>query len=275
MAEGGEKVPLPDIENIPIPDIDIEEIDDLDRETLKEHLTKLNIKWTNRDGTGRLRAKLRKYLTQDETEEKIDDTIVTVLQEMRRQADANERRTRELIAALRPAARTGDSGANVTAQNGQDGEVNPKSAIRVKVADPPMIEDKVNYKQFKRWLATWRNWSTLNKLSKRSRADQVATFRSYLTQDFNNRLTYAIGVPGNTELTLEEVITNISNYLKDQTNVIVSRQKFITRKQREGELFDDYLVNLLEQATYAEIKTINADDWWTTLLVCSIYIQYI
>jgi len=132
------------------------------------------------------------------------------------------------------------------------------------------VPDNVTFKKFKRWLSTWNNYATLTKLDKRKRDKQVTVFRSYLSDDFNTRLTYAIGVPEDSELELKDIIEKIRTYLKNQTNVVIGRKELIERKQQEGETFDDFLVDLLEKAADAEIEEMEADDWKTTLIVCGI-----
>ena len=98
----------------------------------------------------------------------------------------------------------------------------------------------------------------------------MTVFRSYLSDDFNTRLTYAIGVPEDSELELKDIIEKIRTYLKNQTNVVIGRKELIERKQQEGETFDDFLVDLLEKAADAEIEEMEADDWKTTLITGAI-----
>jgi len=91
-----------------------------------------------------------------------------------------------------------------------------------------------------------------------------------LSDDFATRLTYAIGVPEETELTLDEIIQKITKYYKDKTNIIVVRKELLLRKQKEGESFDDFLVDLQERADDADIQTMTPEEWRTTLLVCGL-----
>ena len=202
--------------------------------------------------------------------------MLKIIQLMEMQAAAREER---LIAALtrktqpstgnRPGVNNGDANGDDGNDNGGGGRGGNKAKLEVK--KPDRLQDDATYKSFKRWRLSWNNWATVTKLEKDySREDQVATLRSYLSVDFITRLTYAIGVPEDTELTLQEVLEKITNYFRAQENFVVSRRKLVTRKQAESEKFDDFLVDLLEKADDAEIDDMRPEDWKTTLIVCGI-----
>ena len=145
-----------------------------------------------------------------------------------------------------------------------------RSDVKLSIRDPERLEGKATYKTYKRWESSFNNWATLQKLDKKPRADQLATFRTHCSQDFQTRMKYAIGIPENTELTLDGVKEKIRNYLKNQTNVVVARKELLKRKQSPNEKFDDFLTDLLELAEDAEIDDMQPDDWRTTLIVCGI-----
>ena len=68
------------------------------------------------------------------------------------------------------------------------------SAIKMTVRPPEPLEDGMTLKEFRRWEASWENYSQITKLSKKSDSDQVATFKSFCKPKFLQRLKYAIGI---------------------------------------------------------------------------------
>ena len=266
-----------------------EDIEELSRDETLEHLTALGAEFDKKDATERLKSKLRKAVSAAKTgatpKFKLDGAsgvdpgvlaIIQVLQQQQAEQMKQQREQQQEFIATLMAERTagagnnGDGGAaggRANIQNQGDGARG--NNIKMTVRNPEKLQDDATYKTFKRWSESWNNWATLNKLSDKPRAEQLSTFRTHLSDAFLTRLTYVIGVPTDTPLTLPEVIEKITKYFKDQTNVVVARRDLLAKRQGANQKFDDFLVDFLEKADDAEINTMTPDDWRTTLIVCA------
>ena len=111
----------------------------------------------------------------------------------------------------------------------------------------------------------------MTKVAKLPRDEQVGAFWNVCSQDLLKKIHHAIGIPPDTPLTLQEVITTIQNYLKAQRNIVVDRNELMLLRQGEAETFDDYLVKLRELAEDADLEHMQENEWLSTLIICGIY----
>ena len=145
-----------------------------------------------------------------------------------------------------------------------------KIIAKINIQAPDLLEDDTTFKTLKRWEASWRNYAQVTKLCEKTREDQVAAFWSFCKPEFLQRIRHAMDIPMDTELSLNEILNKIRRYLKDQRNVAVDRYKLVRRKQEAGESFDDFLVNLREQAEDADLASMTSDEWIATLIVSGV-----
>ena len=144
------------------------------------------------------------------------------------------------------------------------------STVKMTVRPPEPLEDGLSLKDFRRWEASWDNYVLLTKLSTKERSSQIATFKSFCKPEFLQRLKYAMGISDDTNKDLKEIFKAIYEYLNSQRNVTVDRYKLIRRKQETGETFDDFYVQLCEQAEDANLAGMNEQNWLSTLIISGI-----
>ena len=135
------------------------------------------------------------------------------------------------------------------ADDGADQEENQnRNEVKVQVRPPRVIEDGIKIRAFKKWEMSWNNYAAITGLNKKPNSSKLSTFWSYCSDNFLNRIIYAIGIPQDTTDALETVIEKIRSYLKDQRSVVVDRYDLMRKRQDDGEDFDDFLVKLRELA---------------------------
>ena len=113
-------------------------------------------------------------------------------------------------------------------------------------------------------------YAQVTKLLEKTREDQVATFWSLCKPNFLQRIRHAMDIQMNMEIELGEILNKIKAYLMDQRNVTVDCYKLVRRKQEPGESFDDFFVNLREQAEDANLASMTSEEWIDTLIVSGV-----
>ena len=190
--------------------------------------------------------------------------------QMQAQMQQREDRLMELLArhSSNDSPRTRSSARNdqATSSNGSARE----GAVNVSIRSPNVIEDGIDWKQFKKWRESWENWTTVTALARKDRSQQLATFFSYCSPEFLNKIRHAMGISSDTTDTLKDVLDKIECYLGEQRNDMVDRFRLVRRKQAANESFDDYYVGLSDLAEDANIENMTADDWKKTLIVYGI-----
>ena len=238
-------------------EFDVEKIKDLSRKDLFLFLSILGVDVSTKWDTVRMRKKFEKILTDGEVPpdpkkptENVDPTLAAVLS-MVEEMKAQSVNTQSLIAALQ------ENSGNVT--NEGDGTQNaPVRTIRtpskLNVKGPDKLEDGCSYRQFRRWIISWKNFAKASNIETLSREQQVSTFFSYLEPKMLTKVEYAMKISVNeTELTVEEIITKIGDFLKEQKNIMVSRHDLVKKRQAERQSFDDFLVEIREMAEEADV----------------------
>ena len=251
-----------------------EEIAGLSRDQIKEYLRVLGVFYDNKDNTSRLKNLLQATIEgfqsplQASSAESLMSVVQLLQQQLKLQEDRyqrdQERRDRELAAlfeCISPQSE-GDTTSDDRRSRG--------NMAKISIRPPDILEDGTTLKVFKKWEASWRNYAQVAKLNEKSREDQVATFWTFCKPEFLQRIRHAVEIPLDTPLTLDQVLQKVKDYLKSQRNIAVDRYKLVRRKQETGESFDDFLVELREQAEDANLSSMTADEWIATLIVSGV-----
>ena len=272
-----------------------EDIATLTREEIKNYLRVLAVPYDDKDNTARLSRllqttveKVKVTLGSDddpmttpvhlaggkskETSTGTSDPMLVIVQMLQQQMQQqeerfrreHEQRDRDLASILERV------GLRALPEENPEDPLRRETAVRMSIRSPELLEDDTTLKTFKRWEASWKNYAQVAKLEKKSREDQVATFWMFCKPEFLQRIRHAMDIPMDTQLTLKEILEKIKCHLKDQRNIAVDRYKLVRRKQECGESFDDFLVDLREQAEDANLADMTADEWIATLIVSGV-----
>ena len=251
---------------------DVGKIKDLSRQDLFTFLSILGVDVTTKWDTVRMRKKFEKILNDGEVPEQkkptenVDPTLAAVLS-MVEEMKAQSVNTQSLIAALQEGSGNAANDGDGTQQNPPIRTIRTPSKLNVK--GPDKLEDGCSYRQFRRWIISWKNFAKASNIETLSREQQVSTFFSYLEPKMLTKVEYAMKISVNeTELTVEEIITKIGDFLKEQKNIMVSRHDLVKKRQAERQSFDDFLVEIREMAEEADVENMSSEDLIATLLVC-------
>eukprot|EP00094_Tigriopus_californicus_P010824 TCALIF_10441-PA protein Name:"Protein of unknown function" AED:0.47 eAED:0.48 QI:0/-1/0/1/-1/1/1/0/289 len=132
---------------------------------------------------------------------------------------------------------------------------------------PPPLEGGINYRQWKQWLGSWKNYAILVKIDGLSREEQIASFRSFCSPELLAKMEFSMNIPANTPDSMDQVFETISKFLKMKHNVALDRFRLLNRHQEQGEQFDEFYTALQEMAAEAELREMSHDDWIATLIL--------
>lgn len=141
------------------------------------------------------------------------------------------------------------------------------TSSRIRICPPDKIEDGIDWKGFRSWKSTWNNYATVVGLGTKSRVEQLATFWSYWSTSFLQKVEHVIGIPQNTSLDLITILDRIEAHYRAQKNVTVDRFHLFRIRQDENEKFDDFYVRLMESAEEADARRLEYEELILTLIV--------
>ena len=165
-------------------------------------------------------------------------------------------RFQQMIAALIPAA-TRPAIQDVNGSGNSIGQLpfqtHGPQVQKAIVQPPPPLADDVTFRSFTEWKQKWNDYAVSVDLDKLPQPKQLIQLRQYLTDAMQRKLAYRMGVPPNSTLPLDDVISRIQDYVKQQTNESVRRLKFSQVKQEEGESFANFFIRLQEASQLIDL----------------------
>ena len=133
---------------------------------------------------------------------------------------------------------------------GGDGRVNltmmqPSSGKRLPQLKPPEpLSGSANLVEFNSWHVSWSDYAGLIGLESYKQSEQLALLRNSLSKEMLYTLRYALGVDEDTTLSVAEVIAKLKDKVKKSRNIYLHRFDFTSRRQQDGESFDNFLADL-------------------------------
>jgi transposase InsO family protein len=118
-----------------------------------------------------------------------------------------------------------------------------------KPSPPTKLERGVSHAMFKVWRESWDDFARLSDVAKEPREKQVAILKGCMGLKMRMDLQHAIGVADTDTPTA--ILDKIDQYLRSKRSLAVDHVEFFQRKQRAGEQFDVFLVDLRNLAEAA------------------------
>ena len=92
---------------------------------------------------------------------------------------------------------------------------------------------------------------------------QTAIFFSLFSKELLSDLEYRFKIHLNTDQEVDEIIEKIKTYLKGQRSIILARYNLFTRRQHQGEAFEDWLCEIRKLYDLAEAQAMTGEDLLT------------
>ena len=83
-------------------------------------------------------------------------------------------------------------------------------------------------------------------------------------------MQYRLKIDNDADQNVEEVIAKIKGYLKGQRSMVLARYHLFTRRQQQGETFEDWYCELRRLYDLAEATEMTGDDFLTVLITTGI-----
>ena len=131
-----------------------------------------------------------------------------------------------------------------------------------------ILGDDPKFAEFEQWRKSWLIQVSVKRVAEYPRDEQVNFIREHMSPGFRDILDEQITVIANEqdEPTTEELIASIGNYIKDNGNLMVTRQELMKRKQEMGETAEQFLTALKLLAKQANSCKTCLDTQLCTLL---------
>ena len=109
-----------------------------------------------------------------------------------------------------------------------------------------------------------------DKLDTLSPQQQTAIFFSLFTKELLSDMEYRFKINLDADQNVDEVIEKMKTYLKGQRSIILARYNLFTRRQHQGENFDDWLCEIRRLYDLAEAQEMSGEDLMTVLITTGV-----
>jgi hypothetical protein len=120
------------------------------------------------------------------------------------------------------------------------------------------------------WRNRWNDYVALNQLSSYPVGEQMAALRMALAPSMQQVVEIALGILPTSITTPDQVLDEISNYVRAKRNIALDRVAFEERRQGPIESFDDFFIGLRRLADAADLCGTCADSRMATRIMAGI-----
>jgi transposase InsO family protein len=173
-----------------------------------------------------------------------EDMVKVLLKELRAEREQHQKdmgRLMDLVAQSRDLQGQGQ------------GQQSARSTLGKQVKPPEPLSSTATYSDFQVWRQSWEDYALLQQLDKATPDEKRAALRVSLSDGVKRLVkNKAIeGVDDNSEIAA--ILQGIDLYIKKRENPWLNYQRFEARKQKHGELFDDFYLALCDLARTADL----------------------
>ena len=135
---------------------------------------------------------------------------------------------------------------------------------------PPPMPKQMDMEEFTVWRETWNDYVRVSKLGNEQPLTQISTLKSHMSQGMRALIKHALGIDEDTTKSCNEILDDIRDHLRKSRNITIDRIAFERRVQKNGETFDDYLVEVRKLARLANLCQHCLDARLLTKLMCGL-----
>ena len=148
----------------------------------------------------------------------------------------------------------------------------PRTTVppKIEIKPLPMLDKDVDFKGFIQWKKSWKNYATMAKLEELPMQDQISQFHQCCTPPLLDRMVHSMGIPDDTDDDLAGVLNIIEEFLRQRRNLAFDRQNLLSRKQNDGEGFEDFYTELCKLAETADLRDMTFDQCMANLILVGI-----
>ena len=259
---------LMELESDEIFDWDVETID----ATLKELRITVGTTWKKSKKAYELIKEIEKMKTMQGEEEKLpnSDPNMMMFQLMQKQmADQQLMFQQQMAQSDERLAQIMEKFGDNPNPRGHGGG-NGQNKSRAKGRHPEKLERDVDYATFLQWEKSWNLYKVSDSLETLTTPQQTAIFFSLFSKELLSDLEYRFQIDLNTDQEVDEILEKIKSYLKGQRSIILARYNLFTRRQHQGEAFEDWLCEIRRLYDLAEAQAMTGEDLLTVLITTGI-----
>ena len=152
-------------------------------------------------------------------------------------------------------------------------QTNRPSTSTIKAPNTPrpnLLDVDCTYSKFRAWRNAYNDYYMLQRMDTQTLQVQKADFRCCLTEAMKLHIKCAIEISDHNELSIEEILDQIQEYLRQKRNVALDRVAFDERKQETGETFDEFYVSIRKLSEEADLCDNCVEQRLTTKIMSSL-----
>ena len=152
----------------------------------------------------------------------------------------------------------------------EGGQAGGGNKSRAKGRHPDKLERNVDYASFLQWEKSWNLYVISDNLESLTDQQKTAVFFSFLTKELLSDLEYRFKINIDADQRVEDIFETMKTYLKGQRSMVLARYNLFTRRQQNGETFEDWYCELRRLYDLAEAEGMSGDDLLTVLITTGI-----
>ena len=158
---------------------------------------------------------------------------------------------------------------SVDGSQSQPAAPSPRTTARPTVKTPPILLSDVSYRKLRGWLRLWENYRSQTDLGTQSVEFQRASFLQICSVDLQSTMEHTLKIPID-KATPEEMIEEITKYVKSKRNLPLERLKFMEKRQNPNESVDDFNIALQEASVDCDISEMDHQSWMVTFFLAGL-----
>ena len=158
---------------------------------------------------------------------------------------------------------------SVDGSQSQPAAPSPRTTARPTVKTPPILPSDVSYRKLRGWLRLWENYRSQTDLGTQSVEFQRASFLQICSVDLQSTMEHTLKIPID-KATPEEMIEEITKYVKSKRNLPLERLKFMEKRQNPNESVDDFNIALQEASVDCDISEMDHQSWMVTFFLAGL-----
>ena len=122
---------------------------------------------------------------------------------------------------------------------------------------------------------SWNLYKVSDKLALLSLQQQTSIFFSLFTKELLSDMEHRFKINLDADQNVGEEIEKMKTYLKGQRSIILARYNLFTRRQHQGENFDNWLCEIRRLYDLAEAEEMSGEDLMTVLITTGVKEEHV
>ena len=135
---------------------------------------------------------------------------------------------------------------------------------------PPTLHVGPSLAEFCKWIKAYNDYVEVSQAQDLPQQSQLALLRTFFSMEMREAVEHILLIPDDTELSTDNILNKIKDYVRSQRNIALDCIEFEERKQNAGETFDAFLIVIKTLAHDADLCDACFDRYLVTKIISGI-----